>query len=311
MEYQLGDIIKKKRIELGYTQQELADLSGYTRTLISKIEQSKRNPSDDLLLELSYILSFDFVSIQKNIKNFKSFTHYSLYHELSQAVDVRNISKINKLVNHKIIKEEFNYGDTYILREYCKSIIYLEINEDIKKAHKKCLKILNIDENSINTHRIKLNQPNYYYGFYLILGYTLVSQGKLENQRDLVENVLLFLEKHYFNSILPLMTIDYYIKKYYLVNINNMADIHFKLENYEMALFYCDKGIEKCKELSILHILYDILSLKCETLYMLGQKEQAKQFYDQLDSFCQLTNNMSFFERQTERIQQTYPEFFL
>ncbi len=311
MEYQLGDVIKEKRIEHGYTQQQLADLIGYTRTLISKIEQSKRKPSEDLLLELSYLLSFDFVSIHKNLGKYKSFSHYTLFHELSQAVEVRNFNKIEELVNSKTIKEEFTYGETYVLREYCKSIVYLEFYSDINKAHKQCLKILNIDNNSIITHRIKLNQPHYYYAIYLILEYTLFSKGQLETESKLIENILQFLEKNYFNSILPLSAIDYFFKKFYIINLNNMADIHFKLKNYETALFYCDKGIKKCKEFSILHILYDVLCLKSETLYMLGKKKEALLFYNHLVSFCNLTNNTDFINIKTEHIKLSYPDFFV
>ncbi len=310
MEYQLGDVIKEKRIEHGYTQQQLADLSGYTRTLISKIEQSNRKPSEELLLELSYLLSFDFVSLHKNLAKYKSFNHYTLYHELSQAVEERNISKITNLLNNKIIKEEFTYGDTYVLREYCKSIVYLEVNNDIKKAHKKCLKILNIDDDSICTHRIKLNQPNYYYASYLILEYTLVQQGNLETERTLIENILQFLEKNYFNSVLPLSAIDYFLKKFYVVNLNNLADINFNLENYEAALFYCQKGIEKCTEFSILHLLYQMMMLKSEVLYMSGKKEEATLYYNQLSSFCQLTDSAGFLDLRAERLKQSYPEFF-
>ncbi len=309
MEYQLGDIIKEKRIELGYTQQELADMSGYTRTLISKIEQSKRKPSEDLLLELSYLLSFDFVSLQKNLGKYKSFNHYTLFYELSQAVEVRDNDKVKKLLKNKLIKDEFTYGETYILREYCKCLIYLSDETTLSKANKLCIKVLNIDVNSINTHRIKLNQPNYYYSLYFIFEYVLYNQGNFNNELELLENIRQFLEKNYFNSIFPLASIDYFFKKLYIVTLNNLADVSFRLHNYEDTLLYCDKCIEKSKELNVLNILYDILSLKTETLYTIGDKEAAILSYNNLHSFCQLTNHTDFFEKHIEMLKSKYPDF--
>ncbi len=309
MEYQLGDIIKEKRIELGYTQQQLADLSGYTRTLISKIEQSKRNPSEELLLDLSYLLSFDFISLYKNQDKFKSLKHYILYNQLSQAIEQRNIQKVSDLLDNKIIKDEFNYGDTYILREYCNSLIYLEVDKNPKKAYKLCLKVLNIKEDSLDNHIIKLNQPHYYYSFYLSFERILADQGKLNCEVYLIKNIIKFLERNYFNTIIPLASVDYYFKKLYIICLNNLADVNLRLKNYDTALLICDTAIEKSKELNVLNILYDILILKIELLYLLGKKDMSIVSYTQLSSFCELTNHKDFLTRETTRIKEQYPDF--
>jgi transcriptional regulator with XRE-family HTH domain len=53
----IGDIIKKRRIRLGISQQELAELLGYQdRSAVSRLESGERQVAVDQLLELAKIL---------------------------------------------------------------------------------------------------------------------------------------------------------------------------------------------------------------------------------------------------------------
>ncbi len=54
----IGDIVKRKRLELGLTQQELEDRSGVTQSMISKLEKgSAENVSVDVLRKLAKALN--------------------------------------------------------------------------------------------------------------------------------------------------------------------------------------------------------------------------------------------------------------
>ncbi|CYU98850.1 nucleotide sugar dehydrogenase [Streptococcus suis] len=59
----LKTIIFSKRKELGYSQQELSDLTGINRTMISKLEQGEYLPSIPQLLALSNVLDFEINSL--------------------------------------------------------------------------------------------------------------------------------------------------------------------------------------------------------------------------------------------------------
>ncbi|MGQ7412663.1 nucleotide sugar dehydrogenase [Streptococcus suis] len=59
----LKTIIFSKRKELGYSQQELSDLTGINRTMISKLEQGEYLPSIPQLLALSNVLEFEINSL--------------------------------------------------------------------------------------------------------------------------------------------------------------------------------------------------------------------------------------------------------
>ncbi|HFU4055796.1 TPA: helix-turn-helix domain-containing protein, partial [Streptococcus suis] len=59
----LQTIIFSKRKELGYSQQELSDLTGINRAMISKLEQGEYLPSIPQLLALSNVLEFEINSL--------------------------------------------------------------------------------------------------------------------------------------------------------------------------------------------------------------------------------------------------------
>jgi len=55
---QIGDILKRKRLDLGLTQQELEARSGVTQSMISKMEKgSAENVSIDILRKLAKALN--------------------------------------------------------------------------------------------------------------------------------------------------------------------------------------------------------------------------------------------------------------
>jgi transcriptional regulator with XRE-family HTH domain len=56
---QFGLEIKRRRTEMGITQEEFADRSGLHRTYISGIERGGRNPTIDIVFEIARALACD------------------------------------------------------------------------------------------------------------------------------------------------------------------------------------------------------------------------------------------------------------
>ncbi|MBE6546537.1 MAG: helix-turn-helix transcriptional regulator [Ruminococcaceae bacterium] len=50
-----GNTLKKLRLQEGYTQQQLADKLGVTKSVISYYELQERYPSPDVLIRMAYI----------------------------------------------------------------------------------------------------------------------------------------------------------------------------------------------------------------------------------------------------------------
>lgn len=63
-----GDNIRKRREELGYSQEELANIAEFDRTYISLIERGKRNLSFLNILRFAKALDVKIEELIKNIK---------------------------------------------------------------------------------------------------------------------------------------------------------------------------------------------------------------------------------------------------
>lgn len=59
----VGDRIKKRRVELGWTQDQLAQKAGISKSFLSELENSKRSVSAENLLDIARVLavSLDFL----------------------------------------------------------------------------------------------------------------------------------------------------------------------------------------------------------------------------------------------------------
>lgn len=68
----IGEKIKKKRKELKFTQQQLADSVGVTKSYISQIESAKNNPSISKLADIGRALNVDMAYLLETRDSLKS-----------------------------------------------------------------------------------------------------------------------------------------------------------------------------------------------------------------------------------------------
>ena len=94
----IGEIIKKRRLELGISQEELSKKMGYSsKTSISKIE---KGISDIPLKKIQKLSNFLYINILKLIKNDKEKNDF-------ENVNYKNILKmLNKLEDKELKKLE-------------------------------------------------------------------------------------------------------------------------------------------------------------------------------------------------------------
>ncbi|SQC23820.1 phage transcriptional regulator [Clostridium perfringens] len=111
---EIGEIIKKIRLEKGLTMKELGSKVGVTEQAISQYERNKRTPSDALLIKIFEALEFDINSYIKTKVVPLPIWNYTL----------------------EYIKELFEYisSDNPKLLENLKYLTALEVNEFIDKS---------------------------------------------------------------------------------------------------------------------------------------------------------------------------------
>lgn len=142
MKNDLGQTIAELRKNKGLTQQELADMIFCSKELVGKIETGKRAVNTSFLIELSTILEFNFVQYSKNLHKYKNNDHYNLVHTMIDLFSNHNYKELEKILMSNPLTKELNYGSVYIIAEYCKALVLVNLHRDYLNAEKVLLKVL-------------------------------------------------------------------------------------------------------------------------------------------------------------------------
>lgn len=306
----IGSAVRYLRKKENLSQEQLANQLFMSKTVISKIESNKRRATHEQLLLLSNFFRFDLLTFETKVHNYKTLEHYFLANELINCIrnarpqEILNITKDNPTFN------EFNYGEPLVLRIYCNALIQIHINNDIDIALKTCLDFFNISLSNVHSFTPKINEPNQYYSLILTLTHCLSLNNKYTEVIAIYEITIDFIEKIYLNENLPFLNVDNFIRKFYIICLNNFADIYFNLQNFEAFLTYCNKGIDYSNKLNVLSVLPQLTKIKTEIFYVLNYIEDTKETYQEFKYICRLTNNTTYFEDSTESFMNKYPKFF-
>lgn len=124
----LGKRISELRKELGFSQQELADRTGFKRTTISSIERDDQKPTLEFLLKFSQItgLSID------EILQVKSTKGKSLPEKLDSLPAEKDMSKA-----YEIVHEVKDYLQQLETEHKVLQTKYVNALEDLKKLQEK------------------------------------------------------------------------------------------------------------------------------------------------------------------------------
>lgn len=307
----LPKLIKRLRKDKKLSQFQIATLLKIPSSTYSMIESGHRKPNDDILISLSNILEFDFITFSEKISSYKSLEHYLLANELIRLLNSNDVSVITPIFN--IFKtnpliSEFNYGEPEIIKIYCNTLIWVHIDKNVELAYTTCRDFLNITK--LDEFQPKINMPKQYYSLILNLGYCLYSKKLYDDYLTLYKILMTFLENLYFKSDVTFIHTPSFYEKYYIICLNNLADVHFVLNNLNLALELCNKGINTSNNFNKISILPILLRLKVEILCKLNNYSDAKLAYVQYKSLCEITNKLKHFETSTNFLKTHYKNLF-
>ena len=101
----MGDRMKSKRLQLGYTQERVAELTDISFSTYSKIENEIQSPSLDTLIRISIVLdiSMDYLIFgNENIK--KDIDDFSDIITLLQNADFKQVQYVYELLSQLLSK---------------------------------------------------------------------------------------------------------------------------------------------------------------------------------------------------------------
>lgn len=310
-EYSLSKILKKIRLDYGFTQRELADKIACSQELISKIELDRHEVTDDILLALSTVYKIDLLNYKADIKKFNSFKEYKAYNELLIYFDYRtDLKKIEKMLKNKTV-QGFDYGEPLLLKRHCKALLELNLYNNPQKAIESALENLECTLEEFLELEPKTLKSPFYYSSVLLLSIALYEVGKV----DLVSNIF----EKYLNHYKPLLDSGYvkhskqgYLhSKIYLLALSNYAYMVFTSGDYEKANKLCDYTLIESKKHDKQYAIPDILKLKTEIFYKDNKIDEAKAIFMHLKLYCMYNMNSSFFNKTEEGFKNAYPLLFV
>jgi transcriptional regulator with XRE-family HTH domain len=91
----IGECLKNMRLNMQYSQRELSEMTGLSRSTISNAENGKAITTDALIKILRYLRQFD---ILKSFEDYKELIDPVLYMKYSYKLPkrIRNVNKIEK-----------------------------------------------------------------------------------------------------------------------------------------------------------------------------------------------------------------------
>ena len=255
----LGAIIKRRRLELGMTQNELAD-DICTQALISRIEHNDLIPKKDILDKIEARLDLDMSELNIVISmNTNQHKINKLISEIRTYLDKRDYNSIELLIkyNEKLINSCKDINDIYFF-EWMKAIYIHQLDGNSEEAlailkkmpldeldNEMVIEILNTIgliyyqddkfEKALNSFHdgMKRNNPSVDYKIQvkLIFNYALTLEVDNQNQKTLstlLSGLDLLLEK----ESLFLLGDFYYMKGFIFNKMNNLDEAK---DNFELA----------------------------------------------------------------------------
>lgn len=298
-------LIKRLRTEKKLTQFQISNLLKIPSSTYAMIESGHRSISNDILTQLSIVLDFDLVTFSQKIHNYNSLEHYLLATELIQLSSLNKVDEISYIFKTSPIINEFTYGEPHIIKTYCEILVLVGIENNIDLVYTTCIDFLKIKK--LEDFQPKMNMPNKYYSIILNLEYCLYLQKMYDETITINKAQIDFLENLYFKSDFPFMNVPSFHKKYYIICLNNLAEVLFTLKDFDNALQICNKGIAKSNSYNVLSILPMLLKLKVEILCTLENYSEAKSTYIQYKVLCEITDKLDYLEASTIKFRTMYP----
>lgn len=101
---EVGEIIKQKRKDLGYTQKELADKCEVAEITIRQYETGKRQPKSKILYKIAAVLGLNFDKLLGGIQSFDSGESFRKeWNRISENIDE---SSDSLTIVHKVALDE-------------------------------------------------------------------------------------------------------------------------------------------------------------------------------------------------------------
>ncbi len=287
VDYIFNDIFRKIRLELGYTQNEFAELLHCTQAQVSRIESNERPVSNEILNDLSNLYKVD---LRNNLNVFTNFKNFEVFEKYRTLVMYQNLNKydfldeLEKELKDPIIEAEFNYGELELIKNLSYAMVECFVHKDFEKAIEYAMKNMDCTEEELYTYNPSTIKSPFFYSSITILCVSSFHLQKIDLTLALCGNIFEHYNTVWTDEINSFATNEVLYKMqntfFYII----YAFILFKSEMHVQAFQVCELIAAKSKELNILNMLCFMLFIKFQVIYKLGDIESARDAYFEFNS---------------------------
>ncbi len=304
-----GNVIKNSRIRLGLSQCDLSEILDFSNRQMSRVENNKSGLSLGRLEILSDELNFNFVKLNNQTVRFKTYLDYVAFCELDKVLITLDTKEIKRVIENFNILESYNYGEMETLKFYALSVIHSD--NDVSSSMKFALKGLGIKNFTIEKIQFILKDSlieDSTIAIISVISKNLFNLNEMELAFELSKILFDYFNNITFSKERDFIDQSFFIKRQFIVAINNYAHMNFVFKNYKVAIELCDLALAKCLEYNILNYLFYIYKLKMENHYYLDEFYDAVECYFLVHAHCTTFNKRDYFYELADTVKNQYPE---
>ncbi len=301
---ELHELIKRLRTSRGLTQNQLAELLGYSVRQVRRIESGEFELSREVIELLSKTFNIDMHQYKSISSRFKTIECYEEFINLQKAIECMDFEYIKASCERLKNNPEFQDGEKLQLILYSEATIEGYVNKDYLHSNEICLKALDIFGYTDYMSSLKngiLNEMSYPLLF--SISYNFNCLGNIDHSFDLMLEIYNHFKNFVFKNPVPVKNDMYHMKKYYIGATNNLAHIYYEAKDYDKALELIDDAISLSNQFSVSIFTHYLIQTKFEIYYAKCDIENAKKFYKIFEYSCEIKGKNDYFNSIQQEIR--------
>lgn len=300
-----GDALRDFRVSLGLSQFEFSNGICSDRQY-KRIETNLSEPSAYTLNMFSNKYNIDFNNIYKFYLYESKRESYEIEENLNRAIIEDNDAEIQNICCFLENNIEKNKGEVFMHYCYGKALINTKNEQGLSYAIKGIKQEAPKFDGSFSSLKGSHLFSNVSYG---LLNYIAISE-RLSQHSENSEKLFLFMIKNFEERI---ETDSFFYQSqtfafsFYPKMIYNYCLLLWEKKEYEKAIFQIDKSVDLLTKHGSSRYLHFLLWSRCQSFYYNNQITEARNEYNRLVVYCDITNNRNYLNQINERIKTSFP----
>ncbi len=313
VDYIYNDIFKKIRLELGYTQQEFAEVIHCTQAHVSRIERNERPVTNEILVELSNLYKVD---LRNNLNMFTNFKNFAVFEKFQKLLMYQNLNKydfiaeLEQELKDPIVEEEFTTGELLLIKNLSHAIVQCFLHKNFEEAIKYCLKNIECTEAELYAYNPSTIKSPFFYSSMTVLSISAFYLGKIDLTLAVCGNMFEHYNQVWEDEVFSFATNEILYKMQNIFFYIIYSFILFKSGAYVQAFHICELLTVKAKQLNVLNMSCFMSFVRFQVIYKLGDIEAAKEAFEEfkvLSKYAEVPREMFTF---TAFNENDYPELY-